>query len=302
MVNGMPVDVLWEYWASPRWWSVEPSVIGPVAVLALVWWRGRRRLVARESTELERASLGRWRAAGFLIGLATILVALESPIDYFSELLFWVHMVQHLLLLVVAAPLIVLGSPWFALREGTPRLVRDIISRVSQVPGIRDLVTRLYAVLRSPAGTFALLVLVMWGWHIPYSYDLTLANGLIHDLEHVSFLVVGIAFWLQVLDSPPFERALGEGQSTIYLIGAMAVNVALSAALGLSQHPWYTPYAILSTTQRPGGLSALWDQQFGAGIMWTLGDLPFSFTIGRCVLKWLEPEVDRSAGQRSVVL
>lgn len=284
------MDVLWLYWGSARWWSAEPLVIGPVVALAALWWIGRRRLLSRRLSELELASVRRWRGVAFLGGLAIILIALESPIDYFSQLLFWVHMVQHLLLLVVAAPLIVAGSPWLLIWEGIPSSTRSALVRSWQGPRFGKTLGRVYAFARSPVGTFALFTAIVWGWHLPYPYDLTLANEVVHDCEHLSFLVFGVAFWLQVLDSPPFERTLSEGQSAFYLIGAMGVNVVVSAALGLSQHPWYAPYAALSVAERPGGVSALWDQQFGAGIMWTLGDLPFSFTIGRCVLKWFEAE------------
>ena len=290
MLIGMPTDVLWVYWGSARWWSAEPLVIGPVVGLAALWWLGRRRLIERGPSELEQASVSRWRGVAFLVGLAIILLALESPIDYFSQLLFWTHMVQHLLLLVVAAPLIVAGSPWLAIWEAIPESLRSSAISTWHRPWFGATVGRFYSLVRSPAGTFAIFATVVWGWHLPYTYDLTLANGVVHDCEHLSFIVFGVAFWLQIFDSPPFERVLTEGRSVIYLIGAMGVNVVLSAALGLSQHPWYAPYAALSAAQRPGGVSALWDQQFGAGIMWTLGDLPFSFTIGRCVLKWLEPE------------
>ena len=292
MVFGMAVSILWESWLSARYWSAELFVIGPVAVLIVLWWRGRGRLLAARSDGPELASISPWRSVSFLLGMATILVALESPIDYFSAVLFWVHMVQHLLLLVVASPLIVSGSPWYALWEGTPQVVRSLLADIWRVPFIGGPLGRLYGFVRSPAATFALFTMVVWGWHDPAAYDLTLLNQTVHDMEHLSFVVAGVAFWLQVLDSPPFIRKLGDGGSVLYLVGAMGVNVVVSVALGLSQHPWYAVYAAMSDVRRPGGVSELWDQQFGAGIMWTLGDLPFSFTISRLVLRWLEPRED----------
>ncbi len=221
----------------------------------------------------------------FYAGLATILVALQSPLDSLADKLFWAHMVQHLLLLLVAAPLIVLSRPWMSIWRPLPlRLRRGLSRSVIRSPYLAPL-RALFRVLTEPSAAWLLFNVSLVVWHMPGPYDLTLRNSSAHILEHAMFLGFGILFWAQVAACPPARTTLSYGQRIAFLGATAVVNVGLSMFLAFAQHPLYSHYAQLA--HRPGGISALADQQIGAGLMWTAGDLPFAIAIAILAHRWL---------------
>jgi putative membrane protein len=225
------------------------------------------------------------RALTFYAGLATIMVALATPIDGLADKLFWVHMIQHLLLLTVAAPLIVLGHPWISIWRSFPlRFRRMVAQTIARSPYFAPL-RALCAALTRPAGAWLAFNVSLVAWHLPGPYDETLRNSGVHALEHASFLVFGILFWAQVIGAAPMQRALDYVARIGYVAATMVVNVGLSIYLAFAQHPLYAHYAALA--HRPGGITALADQQIGAGIMWAAGDMPFAIAIALLVQRWL---------------
>ena len=221
--------------------------------------------------------LKRRRAMLFYAGLLTILVALESPLDSLADKLFWAHMIQHLLLLTVAAPLIVLGHPWMPMWRGLPLGIRRALAHTFvRSPALAPLRT-LVALLAGPAGAWLCFNLGLVLWHMPGPYDATLRHVGIHVLEHSTFLLFGILFWAQVIGTRPARAVMPYSWRIAYVGTTMVVNVALSIFLAFNQHPLYAPYA--SLIHRPGGISALADQQIGAGLMWSAGDLPFAIAL-----------------------
>jgi putative membrane protein len=244
---------------------------------------GERRAVVLTGRPRDRRA--RTRALTFYAGLLTILIALESPLDGLADQLFWAHMIQHLLLLVVAAPLIVLGRPWMSLWRPLPlRLRRTLARTVVRSPYLAPL-RALFGLLRRPAGAWIAFNLNLLFWHLPGPYDLTLHNIDVHVLEHTTFLVFGVLFWAQVIGAAPARSVLPYTHRIAYVAGAIVPNVGLSIYLAFAQHPLYSPYALLA--HRPGGISARADQQIGAGIMWAAGDLPFAISIAVLVQGWL---------------
>jgi putative membrane protein len=244
---------------------------------------GERRAVLL--TGRPRSSDARWRALSFYAGLVAILVAVQSPIDSLAEQLFWVHMIQHLLLLVVAAPLIVLSQPWMSMWRPLPLGLRRTLARTVARSRWFAPLRALFAALASPAGAWLAFNLSLVAWHMPGAYDLTLRNGAVHVLEHTVFLATGVLFWAQVAALAPARPRMPILARIAYVAGAMVVNIGLSMYLAFAQHPLYGPYAHLA--HRPGGISALADQQMGAGFMWTAGDLPFTIAIALLVQRWL---------------
>ena len=145
--------------------------------------------------------------------------------------------------------------------------------------------------LRQPAISCVLLIIGTWAWHWPALYDLALTNAAIHDwCEHLTFLAVSALFWTQVIPSPPLHPRLGYLGRMVCVGIAIAQNVVLAVLLGFAQVPLYAPYAHLALG--PGGLSALQDQQLGAGIMWTFGDVPFGIALSILVHRWLASQSD----------
>lgn len=244
---------------------------------------GERRAVAL--TGRPRDARARRRAYTFYAGLATILIALQSPLDSLSDELFWAHMIQHLLLLVVAAPLIVLGQPWMSIWRPLPLELRRTLARTLLRSPYLGPVRALFGLLAGPAGAWLAFNVNLVFWHLPGPYDLTLRNLEVHVLEHTTFLVFGILFWAQVIGARPASSSLSYFARIGYVAGAMICNIGLSMFIAFAQHPLYAPYAMLA--HRPGDITALADQQIGGGIMWTAGDMPFGIAIAVLLHRWL---------------
>jgi len=237
------------------------------------------RLLGRRRSRQER-----WRAASFYAGLLVILVALASPIDSLSEKLFWVHMIQHVLLLSVAAPLIVLGAPWMSIWRPLPlglrRTLAKTISRSRWCAPLRAL-----RVLARPIPAWIAFSVDLVLWHIPYFYDAAVADRAIHDLEHTTFLVFGILLWAQVIDSPPLRARLSQIHRVYYVVAASVVGWVIALVLVFATSPLYPRYAHLA--HRPGGISALTDQQLAGGIMLVPGSLAMTLFVFFQIYRWL---------------
>jgi cytochrome c oxidase assembly factor CtaG len=229
----------------------------------------------------------RWRSAAFYGGLLTIVVAVDTPLDPLADKLFAAHMTQHLLLLMVAPPLIVLSAPWLRLWQPLPlgfrRTVAKSVARGTWAAPLRALAR----LLGRPVPAWLLFNGVLVTWHVPALYDATLAHEGLHDFEHATFVAGGLIFWLQVIDSPPVRTRLGQGLRTVYLTAALLVSWVLAIVIALASHPLYPAYANLA--HRPGGLSALADQEIAGGIMWVPGSVPFTIAIVWVFYRWLDP-------------
>jgi cytochrome c oxidase assembly factor CtaG len=262
-------------------WSFDPPLV-LVIDLAILYWLGNRRTHASARTATRR----RLRHAYFYAGLAVLAIALASPIERLSAQLFWVHMVQHILLLVVAPPLIVLARPWVRLWRSLPLSARQSFGR-DLTRGRLTWLRRLSATLGRPLPSFVLFCGVVLGWHVPVMFDATLRSEALHALEHTLFFLTALMFWKQVIDSPPLHATLSELQRVVYLIGAMVVMWLLAVVLALAPHPLYAAYA--QQASRPGGISALSDQQIAAGIMWVPGSITFVIVLFMYLHRWLMP-------------
>jgi cytochrome c oxidase assembly factor CtaG len=249
--------------------------------VSLYWWSNRR-TVGPARTRAER----RRRHSYFYAGIAVVLVALASPLDSLSERLFWAHMTQHVLLLVVAPPLIVLARPWVRLWRVLPLPARQYLGR-SLARGHLSPLRRLGAWLGAPLPTFVLFCGVVLLWHVPALFDATLESKALHALEHTLFFATALMFWKQVIDSPPLHAPLSEPWRMAYVVGAMVVMWLLAIVLALEPHALYAPYVHEAT--RPGGLSALADQQIAAGVMWVPGSITFVIVLFVNLHRWLTP-------------
>jgi putative membrane protein len=244
---------------------------------------GERRAAALTGRPRDRCA--RSRALTFYAGLLAIFLALGTPIETLAEKLLWAHMIEHLLLLLVAAPLIVLGAPWMSLWRPLPLGLRRALARtIVRSPWFAP-IRSLCRALGRPLGAWLAFSVNLVLWHLPALYDLTLRNTSVHALEHITFLLFGVVFWAQVIDSAPAKASLSYVGRIGYVAAAIIPNVGVSMLLAFSRSPLYAPYAELA--HRPGGISALADQQIAAGIMWSVGDLPFGIAIALLVHLWL---------------
>lgn len=269
----------------PWSWPLEPAVLLGVevaAVLYIVGGIGRR-------TEP-------WRDVAFWAALATILVALQSPLEMLARQLFWIHMAQHLLLMVVAAPLLALASPWTRMWRALPLGARRGIARpVFKSPKL-SFVRWAYRRISGPTVVWILAAGNLWLWHVPFLYDLTLENHAVHHLEHALFLGLSIAFWAFLIDQYPFRSPLSSMGRAAYVFLAMIQSWGLAAVLSFAAAPFYA-YALLPS--RPGGISALTDQQLGGGMMWVPGAITYSLAFIWLLFRWLAEEDARSVAPTS---
>jgi cytochrome c oxidase assembly factor CtaG len=150
--------------------------------------------------------------------------------------------------------------------------------------------------LGRPLPSFVLFSAVLLGWHVPALFDATLRSGALHALEHTLFFATALMLWKQVIDSPPLRAALAPPARAAYVVGAMVVSWALAVVLALAPHPLYDHYA--HEASRPGGISALADQQVAAGIMWVPGSISFVIVIFVYVHRWLTPAEIRAKPSR----
>lgn len=248
-------------------WSYDPFLI---VALALAAWHeiGLRRLAQRSRPDRTRQR--RLRSLLFYAGLAVLLIGVESPIDYWSDDYFMVHMVQHLLLMFAAPSLLVAGAPWQPLLAALPGQSGKAVTRGVLAGGwSRPLRAAGAAVLR-PWASVAVFSAVMIVWHIPVAYDYAAGNGVVHIwLMHGSYLMAGVLFWLQFIPSPPFRRRMPLISQAAALLLTNAVMIGLAMALSIfTRHSVYSVYAHVPGVTLP----AFADQQIGAAILWVCGD------------------------------
>lgn len=280
-------------WPAVLWqWSFDPSVVVGIGLAAVVYLRGRTRLaiVRGERT----VSTGRWKVAAFYGGLVAVVVALESPIDSLSASLFTFHMVQHLLLIMVAAPLLLLGDPAVTLMRGLPLGIRrGVLGALSRQHWLRRVGAWLSTVM-SPGWAFGIFLGDLYLWHWNRLFNLTLQNDTVHLLEHLCFLATAILFWSQVIDQRTLPARLGYAPRAVYLVITAFASNLLAMYFVFTPRPLYAAYANLA--HRPYGMSALGDQQIAGAVMWVPVLFLFGGAFAVCLYKALDTEHDDGDG------
>jgi putative membrane protein len=228
-----------------------------------------------------RAGVGRgiatWQAALFTTGWVTLALALCDPVDEWTELRFWSHMIQHELLMVVAAPLFVLGRPLEAWSWALPAAIPQAIRGIFRVGGIGAT----WALLTEPLGAWCVHALAIWAWHVPALFEMALRDENVHILQHACFLASALAFWWAVADRRREERG---GVAMAMVFTTMMHTSALGALLALASSPWYPSYAAGSAT-----LTGLEDQQLGGLVMWLPGSVAYVLAGLLTAYRWLSP-------------
>ncbi|MBV8828079.1 MAG: cytochrome c oxidase assembly protein, partial [Acidobacteriaceae bacterium] len=242
-------------------WALEPGPCFLLACAAAIYIRGWLRI-----RRLYRSEHDVQRLVAFLAGLATVFVATESPLDAFDYLYLSAHMTQHLLLMMIAPPLILLGHPTVPVLRGLPKnVVKEALA-----PFLHwDLLKRVFRFLTTPAVAWLLFAISTIGWHVPAAYELALASPFWHAVEHTSFFWTGILFWWPIVRPIRGRSKWPEWIGIPYLLFADLVNTALSAFFVFSGRLLYPSYS----TVQMAGLDARNDQVLAGAIMWVPGSL-----------------------------
>lgn len=268
-VEALDAATLWQAWSAQAWLWLLWGLPGLLVVAGFVrLWRQAG----------VGAGLGRAHAASFLAGWIVLGLAILSPLDALGGELFWVHMVQHEVLLLVAAPLLVLSRPLGALVWGLPARWRHCAAQLAQRLGLAAAmrwVTR-------PFTAWWVHAVVLWGWHAPVLFEAALAHRWVHELQHTTFFVSALAFWWSLLEAHGGARR--QAAAVISLFTTLLHTTALGALLTFSQRAWYAPY---EATAPHWGLDALEDQQLGGLIMWVPGGTVFLLAALALLAAWL---------------
>jgi putative copper resistance protein D len=257
-------------------WSVDPTVVVPVALLGAAYlWAVRRVDRAHPANRVPPI-----RTVCWLLGLAVILLALQSPIERYDTTLFSVHMVQHILLTLIAPPLLALGAPiTLLLRAVRPETRRRVV-----LPVLHSLPVR---IVTFPVVTWLLFALAMWGTHFSPIFNQSLEEPTVHQLEHVFYLVAGCLFWWPVVALDPSPWRMREPARILYTFLQMPQNSFLGLAIISATTPLYAHYA---TLVRDWGPTVLDDQLMAGALMWVVGDLVFLTAILGILVGWMRRE------------
>jgi cytochrome c oxidase assembly factor CtaG/ferredoxin len=257
-------------------WEFNPWVLLPTLILGIIYARGWRQLHRRAPHRF-----GFPRLTAFYAGLITILCALLSPLDAFAGWLLTVHMIQHLLLMMVAPPLILYGAPYLPLLSGLPR--QFLIDGVGPFLASRAL-RKAGRFLAHPAFCWSVFISTNIAWHLPVMYELALRSPTWHRVEHFSFLSTALLFWWPVIQPHPWVARAPRWTVIPYLFLADFQNTALAAFLVFYERVLYPTY---ETVPRITSLTPLEDQAAAGALMWVAGSIFFLVPVGLITIEVL---------------
>ncbi|MBB1600437.1 cytochrome c oxidase assembly protein [Variovorax sp. UMC13] len=253
-------------------WSLDPFVLCVLAIGLVLYALGYRQLRSRSHarSRVQRERQGMAFAGGWVL----LLIALVSPLDGLGAALFSAHMVQHELLMIVAAPLLVLGRPLGIWVWALPSSWRKSVGGVVRWPPLRAV----WKGATAPAGAWLLHAAALWLWHIPVLFQSALLHPWVHTLQHTSFLGSALLFWWTIFRHPG-------GAAMLSLFTTMVHTGALGALLTLAPGLWYPLYVESSAAL---GFDALQDQQMGGLVMWVPGGIAYLASALVIAARWLD--------------
>jgi putative membrane protein len=228
----------------------------------------------------------------FASGWLALAAALLSPVDRLGNELFAMHMIQHEILMLIAAPLLVLGRPLVVFLWAFPKDARGSISRLTQTRGI----ARSWQAITHPLTGWTAHAVTLWAWHAPLLFNAVLTNRFVHDVQHFTFLAAALMFWSALLETRGRDQ---QGAAILYLFTTVVHSGVLGALITFASHPWYPHYL---ATAPNWGLRALEDQQLGGLIMWIPGSLVYIGFALLLIARWIaSSEPGPLAGRREML-
>jgi cytochrome c oxidase assembly factor CtaG len=263
---------LWSYW---NWHPLGLLALGLAAAL---YGRGVWRLWSRAG---RGQGVHYWQVAAFGVGLVTLFVALFSPLNALAQALFSAHMIQHLLMMAIAAPLLVMGAPLLPFLWALPRATRQAVGQGwKRAP----LIQQAWHGLSHPLVVWLLYTVILWVWHLPALYQAALERVWVHELEHLAFLGSALLFWWLVIQ-PTGRRRLDYGAGILFIFTTALHSGALGALLTFARTPLYPIY---TASVAGWNLSLLEDQQLAGLIMWIPPSIIYVITALTLLGVWLQ--------------
>jgi cytochrome c oxidase assembly factor CtaG len=273
-----------------RWWSWEPLIVVPLVLTLALYVNGLAQLWRHARAD---HGIRGWQALSFAAGWLALVIALVSPLDTLGGILFSAHMAQHEVLMILAAPLLVLGRPLIPFVWGLPSSWRGPVARAVQAPPIASVWKRISA----PLPATVLHALALWMWHLPSLYQATLRNDWIHALQHTSFLGTAMLFWWALIHGRYGRMGYGVAVGYVFLTGVH--SGALGALITFAPS---VVYPIYSRTTARWGLDALEDQQLAGILMWIPAGVMIAVLGVALFAAWLAEAERRVAFTRSEAL
>lgn len=253
-------------WTWPLY--IALPLFATVLVYAIGLFRMRRR----------GAKLRRLPILCFSAGWISLLIALDSPVHEISEQLFWVHMTQHEILMLISAPLLVLSQPGAPLLFALPESWRVRIARIGKI----RIIDRAWILISAPVVAWMLHGAALWVWHAPRLFVVAIESDWVHAVQHISFLGTALLFWWTLFHK--HAGRLGYGGAILYVFTTAIHSSVLGALLTFAPRVWYGPYA---QTAPLWGMSGLEDQQVGGLIMWIPAGTLLTFVALALLAKWM---------------
>ncbi|HEV2834055.1 MAG TPA: cytochrome c oxidase assembly protein, partial [Pyrinomonadaceae bacterium] len=271
-------------------WSFEPLVIIGLAASLILFaaglWRLWREAPRHKSTRM-------WEGICFACGWFALFVALVSPLHAWGRVLFSAHMTQHEVLMLVAAPLLVLGRPLVVFLWAFPLNWARHVGNIGKIRWVN----RTWKALTIPLVAWLVHAVALWVWHVPLLFNAVLENEWVHTLQHLSFLISALLFWWALIHGP--QGVMGYGAAVLYLFTTSIHSGALGALITVAGSVWYPSYIGLTSSW---GLTPLEDQQLGGLIMWIPAGLVYLIAGLALFAGWLREADSRAAKRERVFL
>ena len=259
-------------------WAWDPALLLFV-LLGILYYRGLKAF--RGPLPIKK-----WQIGLYYLGVTIVIAALLPPIDPLSDQLFFMHMVQHLMITNIGVPLMMFGVPFFICVRGiSPSVRRNIYFPIVRSRPLRWL----FNLVSKPLVSLFLFQAAYWFWHVPYYYNLALLNDAWHLVEHATFAWASILLWRNIIDPHPMKSPIKLPMRMLYVMGLMAANVILSAFLSFSDDVWYA-YVGRPIPEWWKPWNHLDDQRLGGLLMWVPGEFIDFFVVSVIFIIWSSRE------------
>jgi putative membrane protein len=260
-------------------WTWPPLIIIPLLLTAILYGLGTAKMLQRATRARGLVRPIIW----FALGWISLVIALDSPLHELGEQLFWVHMTQHEILMLISAPLLVLARPLVPFLWALPPSWRERAAVLGRSKSFKTI----WTVFSAPLTAWLLSALALWIWHVPWLFDQTLNNDWVHAAQHTTFLVTALLFWWPLVNRTPI---LGYGGGLAYVFTTILHTSVLGALLTFAPRPWYSSYV---STAPAWHLTALEDQQLGGLIMWIPAGTLLLIVALILLVKWMKESQTR---------